>query len=151
MERIQKSLFWALILSETSHVFCCVLPTVFTVLSLMAGLGLMSMPAFMVTFHEAIHAWEVPIIMFSGAVVALGWGLHWYSLRIDCHDTGCAHPPCTPVKRRSSVVMKVATALFVANVLIYAIVHRGMEISPEMAVESSSHEGHAHAHEGHEH
>lgn len=143
MERIQKSLFWALVLSETSHVFCCVLPTVFTALSFLAGLGMASMPAFMVEFHEAIHAWEIPIIAFSGAVLALGWALHAYSLKIDCHDTGCCHPPCTPVKRRSGTIMKIATVLFVANVLIYGIVHRGLGFFGGAEHATHAHETHA--------
>lgn len=124
MERIRKSLFWALALSEASHVFCCVLPTVFTALSVLAGLGMVSMPAFMVEFHEILHAWEVPVISFSGVILALGWILHAYSLRIDCHDTGCCHPPCAPVKKRSLTILRIATVLFLANLAIYTIVHQ---------------------------
>lgn len=143
MERIRKSLFWALVLSETSHVFCCVLPTVFTALSFLAGLGMVSMPAFLIEFHEAIHEWEIPIIAFSGAILVLGWVLHWYSLKIDCHDTGCCHPPCTPVKRRSATIMKIATVLFVANVLIYGVVHRGFGFFGGAEHGTYAHETHA--------
>ena len=39
MERIQQVLHWTVIVSAGSHIFCCVLPTLVTVLSLIAGLG----------------------------------------------------------------------------------------------------------------
>lgn len=130
MERLNKHLFWTIILSEATHVFCCVLPTLFSLLSLLVGAGLIaSMPAGWVVFHEFMHAYEVPLIIFSGAVIALGWAVDLYAKRIDCHHTGCGHPPCTPVKRRAHIVLKVATVLFVCNIIVYFIFHRGMGIS----------------------
>ncbi len=124
-ERVQKSLVWALILSETTHVFCCVLPTLFSVLSLIVGMGMMaSMPDSMVRMHTMIHAWEVPIIIFSGVVLALGWGISWYSDRLDCHDTGCHHGACAPQKNKAHLVLVIATVLFTFNLAMYLFVHR---------------------------
>lgn len=126
MQRMKKPLLYTLVLTEMSHLFCCVLPTVFSVMSLFVGLGLIStMPPALHEMHEVIHQWEIPLIAFSGAVVGLGWLIDGVSARMDCHDTGCAHGPCSPQKRKAHIVLKVASALFVFNVLIYGVFHYG--------------------------
>jgi hypothetical protein len=100
IDRVQKPLGWAIIISETSHVFCCIMPTIFSIVSLATGLGLLAaMPAWMVVLHDMMHDWEIPVIIFSGVVVALGWALYVFSKRIDCHDPGCVHEPCGRVKK----------------------------------------------------
>ena len=125
-KKLQKRLSLAIILSEMGHVFCCVLPSIFSILSVFVSAGVISvMPPFMAVWHEAVHRWEVPIILFSGALLGLGWVLHAYSRRLDCRDTGCHHPPCTPVKKKYSKLLLVATALFTINVLIYLAIHAG--------------------------
>jgi len=124
-QSLQKSLMWAVVLSETSHVFCCVFPTIFSVIGLLAGLGVVAvMPPFMVSMHEMLHGWEVPMIVASGVILAIGWLAVWYSDRIDCHSTGCAHGACAPKKNRAHLVLKIATVLFVFNVFIFATVHK---------------------------
>lgn len=146
MERIQKGIFWAVIASEASHVFCCVLPTVFSTLSLLAGVGMISaIPAPLAGLHELLHEWEVPIILVSGAILALGWVLHRYSLKLDAKQACCAHGECTPSKRRSSNVLKIATALFIINVTVFAVFHRGLGIY----MPNETHHEHDHEH-GHE-
>ncbi len=126
METLNKHLFWTVILSETTHVFCCVMPTLFSLLSLFVGAGLIAaLPPGWQALHDTLHLYEVPLIIFSGAVIALGWGIDLYARRIDCHDTGCGHPPCKPVKKRAHIVMKIATVLFVCNLIIYFLFHRG--------------------------
>ncbi len=130
MERLNKHLFWTIILSEATHVFCCVLPTLFSLLSLLVGAGLIAtLPPAWQEFHHILHEYELPLIVFSGAVIALGWGIDRYATRIDCHDTGCGHPPCTPVKKRAHIVLKIATALFICNLIIYFVFHRGMGLA----------------------
>lgn len=127
MERVQKYLFWAIALTETSHVFCCVLPTVFSVTSLLAGLGVVTtMPPVLESVHHLMHDYEIPMITLSGTVVALGWILYLFSRRIDCHDTGCVHGPCEPGKNRAHTILKIATVLFVVNTAVYLLFHRGM-------------------------
>ncbi len=116
---------WAVVLSETGHLFCCVFPTVFSLLGFLAGLGMIAaLPPSMIAFHELMHMWEVPIIALSGVLLGLGWAVHHYSQQMDCHDTGCAHGACAPAKKRADIVLKIATCLFLFNVLIYAGVHR---------------------------
>lgn len=123
-KKLQKRLSLAIILSEMGHVFCCVLPSIFSILSVFVSAGVISvMPPFMAVWHEAVHRWEVPIILFSGALLSFGWVLHAYSRRLDCQDTGCHHPPCAPVKKKSSKLLLVATALFTINVLVYLAIH----------------------------
>ncbi len=154
MERVQRFLYWAIIASEASHVFCCVLPTLFSVFSLMAGLGLVAaMPAGMVSLHDALHAWEIPLISLSGAVVLLGWGVYAYSRKIDCHDTGCVHGSCEPQKKSAHIILKIATVLFVVNVFVYTVFHRGMDITPVHAGSEAAQieDHHAHSHHGHAH
>lgn len=124
-EKIQKSVFWGVLLSETSHIFCCVLPTVFSLISLAAGFGMaVSMPPFLERIHENLHAWELPILFFSGFILAAGWGLTTYSARLDCHDTGCTHGPCHPQRKRAYVVLKIASVLFLINIIVFLGVHR---------------------------
>lgn len=149
MERIQKTIFWAVVASEFSHIFCCVLPTVVSLLSLLAGLGLLSvMPSSLVAIHDLIHDYEIPMIITSAIVLAFGWTLHMISIRIDCHNTGCVHEPCTPKKKRSSKLLLIATLLFVTNVSIYTLVHR----NNIPAVTQTAHEAQLHVdHSGHDH
>ncbi len=145
MQKLQKGIYAAIVASEASHVFCCVLPTVFSALSVLAGLGMISaMPGWMVEIHELLHGWEVPMIIVSAIVLMLGWSLHWYSKKIDCHDHGCGHGPCDTKKDRAHLILKIATALFLVNVLVYVVLHRGMDNAA--AVDHA-----AHAEEVHEH
>ncbi len=128
MERLRKPLIWTIILSETTHIFCCVLPTLFSLASLLVGAGLIAaLPPGLERLHGMVHHYEVPLIIFSGVVIALGWIADWCARRIDCHDTGCCHPPCTPVKSRAHVVLKLASVLFVINVVVYFAFHRGTD------------------------
>lgn len=115
---------WAVVLSELSHVFCCVLPTLFSVLSLLAGLGMISVvPGFLMEWHEAIHAYEIPIILTSGAITVAAWIVYLSAKESDCHSTGCVHEPCGPRKSRAYKVLMVGTVLFVVNVTIFLFLH----------------------------
>lgn len=129
MQRIQKTIFWTILASETTHVFCCVLPTIVSIMSLLSGMGLIAvMPSGLEHFHDLMHGWELPIIMASGLLLALGWGLHAVSRRIDCRTDGdCRHEPCAPKKKHASRILMIATLLFVVNTAIYAFVHRTMD------------------------
>lgn len=124
-KKVQGVFSWVVILSECSHVFCCVLPTMFSVLTLLVGMGMMGgLPIWMQNAHEVLHAWEIPMIAFSGMVLLVGWGLQILSKRMDCHDTGCGHGACAPKKDRSELVLKIATILFLVNITVYGVFHR---------------------------
>lgn len=124
MQKIQNFIYWACVTSEISHIFCCGLPMVFSILSLMSGLGLIStMPAGMEFLHHALHDYEIPMIATSGFIIMMGWALHYIAYRIDCRSTGCEHEPCGPKKKRSGKVLMIATGLFILNVSAYFFLH----------------------------
>lgn len=127
MSNLHRHLSLAVLLSEFSHVFCCIIPTVFTVLSFAANLGMITtMPGILLDIHEHIHEYEVTIIVVSGLMLLIGWLAHLHSRKVDCHDDGCCHPPCTPQKNMNAKILIVATILFVMNISIYAFVHKNV-------------------------
>lgn len=124
---ISKHFGWAILLSELSHVFCCVLPTIVTLLGVLSNIGLIgAAPVFLTGLHETIHSYEIPIIVFSGVMVVMGWVFHLASRSVDCHDTGCVHPPCDSKKSGNSKILIVATLLFFINILIYFGIHQNI-------------------------
>lgn len=125
MPRLQSTLFWTIIMSETMHVFCCLLPTVISLISLFGGIGLLTMlPSGVMVFHDMLHRWEIPLIAFSGIVLALGWSLHILSMKLDCRsEAGCAHEPCGPKKKNAALVLKIASVMFVVNTTFYITFH----------------------------
>jgi len=142
MQRLQKFLNVSILATEASHIFCCALPTLFSILSLLAGIGIISaVPAGIMFMHDIMHDWEIPIIVFSGLMIALGWALHDYSKRLDCRGSGCAHEPCEPKKNRSAKILKIATVLFLVNIVIYFGFHARME--------AGGHDHHGHDHHNH--
>lgn len=124
IKRVQGIFSWVVVLSEVSHVFCCVLPSIFSVLTIFVGMGVIGvMPVWMESTHHVMHDWEIPLIGMSAFILCLGWVLHFISKRIDCHDTGCGHGPCGTKKNKTARTLKIATFLFVINVIIYLSVH----------------------------
>lgn len=127
MSRFHRHLSIAVLLSEFSHVFCCVLPTLFTVLSFAANLGLIAvMPGFLLEIHNRIHEYELVIIAVSGLMLVVGWAAHFISNKVDCHDDGCCHPPCAPQKGMNVKILTIASLLFVINFSIYAFIHKNI-------------------------
>ncbi len=124
-KELHKPLIWTVIASESSHLLCCVFPTLFSLAGLLSGLGFMvTIPAPMVELHDMIHRWEIPLILMSGVLLALGWAALKYSEKVDCHSTGCAHGTCEPKRSKASLIMMIASGLFVFNVVVYLFVHR---------------------------
>ena len=148
MQKIQSTTFWTIIASEVTHIFCCVLPTIVSILSLLSGMGLITtMPGWLGSFHEVMHEWEVPVIIGSGILLALGWVLYAISRRIDClTDADCHHEPCAPKKKHASRILMIATVLFVTNSTVYFVFHRAMnnDMAVTMSGHSESHQGHIH-------
>lgn len=125
MKKMQGMFSWVVILSECSHVFCCVLPSLFSVFTLLVGIGMVSaLPIWMESMHEFLHGYEIPLMVFSGVVVLIGWALNYISNKIDCHDTGCGHGTCSTKKKKSERILMIATVLFLANITIYMLVHK---------------------------
>lgn len=134
---------WAVLLSESSHVFCCVFPTIFSLIGLLAGAGMVVMPVSLIHAHEYLHQWELPMIVASGLILGLGWLTVWYSGRIDCHSTGCHHGACAPRKSRAHKVLYVATILFCINVFVYAAIHKSTWFAERIAAEAHKSQSHS--------
>lgn len=144
MRRYHRHLSIAVLLSEFSHVFCCILPTVFTVLSFAANLGLVSvLPGFILDWHEYIHGYELPIIIGSGAMLALGWLAYLSTRKVDCHDEGCCHPPCEPQKNTNARILQIASVLFLINISIFLFVHKNILHLSAFQQPETSHAGHS--------
>ena len=150
MQKIQKILNVTILATETSHVFCCVLPTLFSIFGLLAGIGLIgAIPSGIEFLHDFIHDWELPIIVTSGVVLGIGWLVYFYARKMDCEHMDDAHEICASKKKRSSNILKIASVLFLVNVSVYFFIHRPMEAqSHEAHVE---HDHHGHDHHGHDH
>lgn len=123
---LRRHLAWAVILTEFSHVLCCVLPTIVTLLSLVSSLGVaIQVPSVISDLHEALHAYERPIIVFSAAMLMLGWALYALSRWVECQKTHCEphETVCAPQKNNTHTVLIVASVLFALNVMIYFTIH----------------------------
>ena len=132
-------------MSEAGHIFCCALPAILSLISLLSALGLMGVvPGFVLEFHDFMHHWEATVIILSALVLALGWSLHNYSKKIDCHSSGCGHKPCKPKKKKTEKILILATVLFAFNLTVYLSVHRNNPILPENGVVISDHSDHIH-------
>jgi len=137
MQKYKNTVLTAIVASEASHIFCCVLPTVFSIASVLSGVGIISaLPVGWVRLHDILHHYELPMIGISAAVLALGWGLHYYSEHMGPHEQHkhCCDGHCGPkasTKNKVHTILKLATALFIINLAIYGIFHRGMNIGPD--------------------
>lgn len=147
MQTLQKSIITAVIVSETTHIFCCVLPIAFSVFSLMVGTGVISaMPGFVNSMHHAIHDYEIPMIVASGVVLILGWVLYAISQKMNCQDDGCMkdHGDCAPRKHKTNIILIIATFLFMINVSVYFTFHAPMDKQAVHQGDHNHHHGHSH-------
>lgn len=152
IRKAQGMFSWVVIASEVSHVFCCVLPSIFSIVTILVGMGVLgAMPLWMDGFHEMMHNYEIPLMVMSGTVVALGWALHFIAKKLDCRDTGCSHGGCSSKKRKSLRILKIATVLFVANILIYASLHKGAGLIYTTGVIANAETSDDHGHHDHGH
>lgn len=144
-DKIQKRVLWTVIVTECSHIFCCVLPMLFSVISLLSTFGLVvSMPGWLESLHDVMHNWELPMIIFSSVVIAIGWGVYIYSKKINCHDTGCEHEPCGQKKDTAKLILITASILLAFNVIIYFGFHRYETANAQQ--NNAHHHEHSHDH-----
>ena len=125
MDKVNQFIGWAILTAGATHMFCCGLPIIVSMFSLLSGLGLIvSMPSPFEYIHEIIHGYELAIITFSAIVLISAWVLHFIDLQLDCRDTGgCAHEPCGSKKKKSDKILMMATVIFLLNVAIYIFYH----------------------------
>lgn len=144
MEKINKTIYASIIASQVMHLFCCVLPTLLGVMSVVTGVGMVAaLPGFLENAHHLMHDYELPMLVTSGLALLFGWLLYAYSLKFNCvKDGGCCHDPCEPKKDKTRLFMGVATALFVVNMGVYLIAHHPMDTHGHG--ESQGHHHHHH-------
>lgn len=126
MKNHHDKIIWAIILSETSHIFCCGLPIIFSILSLLTGFGIMAaLPPQLVFIHDILHKYEPAMILFSASVLLLGWGFYFYAKHMEekQHNHDCCAHHAQPEKTASKILI-IATVLFVVNVSVYFGIHR---------------------------
>jgi hypothetical protein len=116
VERVQKALNWFLVVSCFGHIFCCGLPAAASVVGAGLSFGLISTNfIWLEQFHEQAGLF----LVVSGVVLLVTGILQWVGSKLDCHNTGCSHPPCDSSKRKSLYLFYVATGLFVLNFLVH--------------------------------
>jgi len=85
MQNLNRYVSITAVASEITHLFCCGLPMLFSILSFFSSLGLMaSMPTPLEYIHEALHGFEIPLITISATLIIAGWALYFVSKRINC-------------------------------------------------------------------
>lgn len=148
--KLQRPLLWTVLLAESTHIFCCVLPTVITVLAVLASFGTVAqMPVFLLDIHELLHEYEVPVILFSGSVLLVGWGIYALSRQIECQKSHCEphETICAPAKDHTRWVLVAATILFMINITVYVTLHRGSEDLLRAQAEAAHVHDHHHGHQ----
>jgi len=125
MQNLSRYVSLTTVASEITHLFCCGLPMIFSLISLLTSVGLVaSMPNSINILHEAMHPYEVPLIITSAIIMLIGWIIHFVAERINCQKTGeCDHEPCLPKKKRSNKILIIATFLFIFNLTGYLVLH----------------------------
>jgi len=159
MRKLQKIINVTALATETSHIFCCVLPTVFSLLSLLVGLGVIgAVPSGIAHFHDLIHDWEIPIIITSGVVILFGWAVNAYAKKMDCKSLGAGHEVCEPRKKKTEKILKIATVLFLINISVYFLIHKPTDqhrhdqaAHAEREAGLEAEKGHNDGHHGHDH
>ncbi len=147
-----RSFGWAVLVSELGHVFCCVLPTLFTILSFAANIGLIrESPEFLVYLHEKMHHYEVPIIIFSGAMVGMGWGVFLLAKKFATKGESCPNAVCRKEQCHNRNILIIASLLFFLNMLIFVFVHKNiLALSVFTPNSTYGHKGHEqYTHETH--
>ncbi len=116
---------WMVVGTELSHVFCCVLPMLVTVFTVIVNAGLLTAtPVFLTQIHDVIHDYEMPIILFSGLMMFVSWAVHLASHQAESDATGCGHSSCVSKQNKNLRILQIATLLFFMNLVIYFAVHK---------------------------
>ena len=106
-----KAVKIGIIASLVPHLFCCVLPIVLSVMSLVA-------PEFAHT--SVLPTWIEPwLFVFS----ALMLGVSWVLVVRDCH-CDCAHCNDGAGHRRQKIILGVITLIFIISVVLHILSHK---------------------------
>ena len=124
---VQNISSWTAVSGGLVHIFCCGLPALFSILSLLGAFGLSALiPHGVEAFHEAIHDYELYIWMVSLLMLAIGWAAHAYSLHMNCHEEvpECGdHKPCDVSHRNARIILVLASVLFASSSVMLFMEH----------------------------
>ena len=106
--------------SLVSHFFCCFLPGVISLVTLvtLTGSAVITMEDFGIP--EYIHE---KMIYISFVVLVMSGIVNYISYRIDCRDMGCVHGSCAPKKSKYFKLYAYSVAFFLLNAAIHFGLH----------------------------
>lgn len=114
---------YLVIFSAISHLFCCFLPGVLSVVTLIASSGSAIVTLDDLGLPEKYHA---DIITFSFVMLVVSGVMNYISWRIDCRKDGhCVHEPCKPKKKGYLKLYFASVIFFLINVAIHFGTHLG--------------------------
>ena len=141
MQKLQTTIFYSILASEAGHVFCCVIPTVLSLLALAASYGIIiTVPGFVFSIHKYMHEWEQLVIILSGLLLVFGWALFMLNKRIESRHDCCSKSKCETKTNKAQIVMVIASALFIVNVTAYTFLHGSM--NADFTINTHQHENH---------
>jgi hypothetical protein len=106
--------------SLISHFFCCFLPGVISLVTLvtLSGAAVITMEDFGIP--EYVHE---KMIYISFVVLVISGLANYASYRIDCRETGCVHGACAPKKSIYFKLYGYSVAFFILNAVIHFTLH----------------------------
>lgn len=126
MQNMRRTFYWTILASELSHIFCCVLPVLLSLISIFSLYGAMNaVPGFIWSAHDFMHHWEPVILVVSALLLLSGWGL-WAQQKQVSHPThSCQTSNCDEAKslRKMRLMLLVTSGLFAVNFSVYALIH----------------------------
>ena len=108
------------ILSLCTHFFCCFLPGVVSVLTLVTVTGAATITMEDFGIPESVHE---QMIYISALVLVISGFLNYLSWKIDCREVGCVHEPCAPRKSKYFKLYMISVVFFLLNAVIHFTLH----------------------------
>lgn len=109
------------LLSIGAHIFCCGVPTIAALLSLISTAGMTGVLA-IEHLTDLTETWHQAAFYFSTAMVLLAVTSYVIARRRDCVAEGhCAHEPCAPKKTTGWKRLALSLVLYAANVGVFLL------------------------------
>ena len=115
LDIIHKFANAAVIAAGLSHVFCCVLPAVLSILSISTVFGASTTTVLNFEWFEAI---EEQVLIFSGVVLFISGLAQLVSWRVKCNASVCCHEPCEKRKNWAMRLFIFATVIYLFNLIV---------------------------------
>ena len=99
------------------HLFCCGLPLLMSITNLGTIFGISAVSGMEYGWYESI---EEHIQLISGIVLVATLVAHFISSKLDCFSQNdCCTEPCIPKKKKSFIMLYLATVLYVCNLALF--------------------------------